>query len=292
MTRESTEVLLKQFGKTLAECVGECEVETGRKLGADFVISGRITRSGTRMALTLRLHATATGELLKTAEALGKDTDAVIDATDAAVSRLLGPISATDQMEKVYDLYKRDRRVSGAPRFDLAADVTGDRQDERVVLHDRDIVVFGTGFKGGTQYTSVTLQQFASPSDILDVRAEDIRGGGKSEIIVRGVLHANAPGIGGVDREVLLVFTVENETLRRVFAADIGRSMGTKRIVEKVRFGGGGIELAPGDAVEWTERTYPFIQDTGPVGGLEPLLLPWGGAQPVHYRWNGTAYSH
>lgn len=53
MTRESTEMILQQFGKTLADCTGECEVETGRKLGADYVISGRITKVGTRLALTL-----------------------------------------------------------------------------------------------------------------------------------------------------------------------------------------------------------------------------------------------
>ena len=92
MTRESTEVLLKQFGKTLAECTGECEVETGKKLGADFVVSGRITRAGSRLALTMRLHATATGELLKTAEALGKDADALVDGADAAVATLLVPL--------------------------------------------------------------------------------------------------------------------------------------------------------------------------------------------------------
>jgi TolB-like protein len=72
MTRESTEVLLKQFGRTLADCTGECAVETGRKLGADFVVSGRITKVGTRLALTMRLHATASGELLRTASRVSR----------------------------------------------------------------------------------------------------------------------------------------------------------------------------------------------------------------------------
>jgi hypothetical protein len=50
------------------------------------------------------------------------------------------------------------------------------------------------------------------------------------------------------------------------------------------------IELAPGKAVEWTEQTYPFNQDAGPVGGAEPLLLPWSGLKPARYKWNGTAF--
>lgn len=90
MTRESTEMLLQQSGTTLADCSGQCEVETGRKLGADFVVSGRLTKVGSRFALTLRLHGTATGELIKTGEALGKDADALVDQTDAAVAKLLG----------------------------------------------------------------------------------------------------------------------------------------------------------------------------------------------------------
>lgn len=93
MTRESTEVLLQQFGKTLADCLGECEVETGRKLGADYVVSGRITEVGSRLALTMRLHATATGELLKTAEVLARGPDALVDAVEGSVATLLVPLA-------------------------------------------------------------------------------------------------------------------------------------------------------------------------------------------------------
>ncbi len=201
------------------------------------------------------------------------------------------PPSASELMERVYDLYKRDRGVSGRPRFDLATDVTGDGQNERVLLHDRDVVIFGKGFKGGTGYTFLTLQQFAAPGDITEMTARDINGDGKAEIIVKGVLHGTGPGGGKVDRDVMLVFQVANEAIKRVFAAEVARAMGRKRVNGAVRFGNGAIELAPGSAVEWTAATYPFSQDTGPVGGLEPLLLPWGGAQAVRYRWSNGAFS-
>ena len=42
MTRENVLVMLESAGKSLAECEGECEVDTGRRLGADLVISGEI----------------------------------------------------------------------------------------------------------------------------------------------------------------------------------------------------------------------------------------------------------
>src|SRR5262249_3140111 len=40
MTRENLLVLLKSTGKDLANCEGECEVDTGRRIGADAIISG------------------------------------------------------------------------------------------------------------------------------------------------------------------------------------------------------------------------------------------------------------
>jgi hypothetical protein len=243
---------------------------------------------GTIASQTYKLSGSA---YVKASEEKQAGAPAPAVAANPGLPQAPPPPSAAELMNQVYDLYKKDRGVSGRPRFDLAVDVTGDGRNERVLLHDRDIVIFGKSFKGGTGYTFLTMQQFASPSDITDLTARDINGDGKAEIIAKGVIHANGPGGDKIDREVILVFQVQNEALRRVFAAEVGRSMGRKRVMGTVRFGGGGIELAPGSAVEWTAATYPFNQDTGPVGGLEPLLLPWGGAQPVKYRWSNGAFT-
>ncbi|WP_437630569.1 hypothetical protein [Sorangium sp. So ce854] len=208
-------------------------------------------------------------------------------------------LSPGEMLDKVYALYRRDRGASSSkPRFDLGADVAGGREPERVLLHDRDIVVFGKGFRGGAGYAYMTLAQFASPADIRSVRALDLTGDGKADIIVHGTVRAAAPkdaGGGTVDRDVVLIFRIEGEGIQRVFAAEVARSIGDKKIVGELKFvrvgDKVGIELAPGRAVEWTEQTYPFNQDKGPVGGFEPLLLPWGGAQPVRYVWNGSTFA-
>lgn len=210
----------------------------------------------------------------------------------ASLPKAPPPPSASELLEKVYDLYKRDRGASGRPRFDLAVDVTADKQAERVLLHDRDLVMFGKGYKNGTGYTFLTLTQFAAGADILDLGARDLTGDGKAEIIVKGLLHTAAPReIGGtIDREVVLVYQVNGDTLKRVFAAEIGRSLGGKRVQGTLRLLPDGIELAPGKATEWTESSYPFGQDTS-GGGFEPLLLPWGGSKAVRYRWSGTGFT-
>jgi hypothetical protein len=70
MTRENMLVLLRDMGKK--ECgEGDCEVETARNLGADFVVSGRVVRMERLYVVTLKLHETKGGTLLGTTTAEG-----------------------------------------------------------------------------------------------------------------------------------------------------------------------------------------------------------------------------
>jgi len=94
MTRESTEALLQANGKTLADCAGECEVDVGRKLGADYIISGRISNVGSFFFLSMRLFSTADGRLLASADARGKSADELVEKSDGALDKLLAPLAA------------------------------------------------------------------------------------------------------------------------------------------------------------------------------------------------------
>jgi TolB-like protein len=63
MTRENMLVLLRDMGKQ--ECgEGDCEVETARNIGADYVISGKVVRMEQLYVVTLKLHETKGGSLL------------------------------------------------------------------------------------------------------------------------------------------------------------------------------------------------------------------------------------
>ena len=46
MSRENMLELLEINSEDLAECVGECEVETGRLIGAHLLITGNVVRPG------------------------------------------------------------------------------------------------------------------------------------------------------------------------------------------------------------------------------------------------------
>lgn len=208
------------------------------------------------------------------------------------------PPSADELQERVYALYRQERKTGiEKPRFDFVTDVAGEGTPERVLVHGKDVVVFGKKFKEGTSYvyTSIGVE---SSKDISDVTARDLTGDGKAEIIVRCVLHAKASKqLGGdvVERHALFVYQVYETALRRVFAAETGRSVGDNAITEGIRFvpkgRGTDLELAPGRAIGWTEKTYPFPIDKSPYGGLEPLLVPWGDVTVKRYRYDGSVYS-
>jgi tetratricopeptide (TPR) repeat protein len=90
ITRENLLVLLKAAGKSgLAECEGECEVETGRKVGADLVVSGDLLRFGSSLKLDLKLHDTRSGKLLSSTIASGKSVDDLDQQAQRAAVELL-----------------------------------------------------------------------------------------------------------------------------------------------------------------------------------------------------------
>jgi hypothetical protein len=198
---------------------------------------------------------------------------------------------------QVLEQFRRDRSVGAdvAPRVDLKVHVAGDPRPERVVLIGRDLVVFGPGFQGGTGYAYATLNEFADAADIADVSARDLTGDGAADLVVRGVRH-QAVGGGSVDVEMMLVYQVKADGISRIFGIETAREQARKRVQGLVQFvpaaGGKTFEIlaAPGRVTGWTERSYPWAQDTPGAGELEPLLLPWGGVASVRYGWNGTQF--
>lgn len=88
MTRENVLVLLKASGKSLEDCEGECEVDTGRRLGADLIVTGEIQSIGKRLKIALRLHDTREGRLLSSTIASGNSMEELDDATNKAVADL------------------------------------------------------------------------------------------------------------------------------------------------------------------------------------------------------------
>lgn len=95
ITKENVVALLASQGKTLGDCQkeGECEVQTGERLGADYVVSGSLVLLGGELRLILKLHDTHTKGLLKGLNVPGKDVKELEANLPRAVDQLLAPLS-------------------------------------------------------------------------------------------------------------------------------------------------------------------------------------------------------
>jgi TolB-like protein len=92
MTRENILVLLQSGGKTLSDCEGECEVDTGRRLGADYVISGEMLKIGSHFKVDLRMHDTRDGQLISGATDSGANADELDARLGQAIEELIKPL--------------------------------------------------------------------------------------------------------------------------------------------------------------------------------------------------------
>ena len=89
MTRESILQILKDNGKDASCMVGECEVEIGRNIGAEYVISGSVTYYANTYIVTVKLHNTTSSELLATDQVKNTDPLALLEEMPFLGERLM-----------------------------------------------------------------------------------------------------------------------------------------------------------------------------------------------------------
>ncbi|MEE2787218.1 MAG: PEGA domain-containing protein [Myxococcota bacterium] len=92
MTAENMMEMLPPGTDDLAACEGDCEVETGRNIGADYVVTGSLVRFGQTYKTFLKLHDTKTARLLTTAKASARSIDAFEKRLERAAYRLMRPL--------------------------------------------------------------------------------------------------------------------------------------------------------------------------------------------------------
>lgn len=207
------------------------------------------------------------------------------------------PPSADELTSRVYASYRQAKSIKeGAPSFDFTADFAEDAQTERLVVHGKDLVIFGRGFKGGQGYTFITIG-VKDAKDILSVHVQNVVHDAQAEILVHALLEARASETGNgpvVRRQVLFIYKVQAGELTRIFAAETGRELDGQRVLGGVRFVSSPsktmIELIPARALGFTQKSYPFAEQDGPQGGLEPLLLPWGQTKSRRYVFDRGAF--
>ncbi len=197
-------------------------------------------------------------------------------ASEAPDSAVAAPTS-----DQLLAEFRRQRGIPSGARAtrELEANVWGGRANERIALFGNELVIFGPDFRGGTGWFSFRIPA-ASPTDVLDLRAVDVTGDGRAEIVYRV-----RQSLGDISREVLIIHQLTESGFPVLLQREVARTQGANQITNEVRFDRGGLEVRPGTARGWTQASWPYAPTTsaGP-DGIEPLLLPWA-AQPQRYRF-------
>lgn len=94
MTRENMLTLLPP-GTTLAQCQSEtrCEVEMGRKVGADVVVVGTVGRFAGELTASMKMYDTHSGALLAQEGCAGRDLKALRESVQAKARDLFGVLN-------------------------------------------------------------------------------------------------------------------------------------------------------------------------------------------------------
>ena len=179
-------------------------------------------------------------------------------------------------------------------RTQLSADVVGDDRAEQVLLVGKTIGIVGEGLPGGSYfYMDLPLK---SAKDIYWLKAMDLNGDGKAELVTRYTERA-----GNGRRELIAVFRFDDSNkFVRSFAHEILKGQGERVILNRFAFqprkggkkkgkkgkrGGAGIDLIFDKPV-----ARGFSADTfreAPSSDCFSILLPWGDEKKRHFRFDG-----
>jgi hypothetical protein len=89
MNSDNLPVLLREQGKR--DCQeGDCELDTARNVGADYVILGRVVKIEGSIVVTLKLHETKSGEMLASETARAASREEILRSMQEHGRRLVG----------------------------------------------------------------------------------------------------------------------------------------------------------------------------------------------------------
>jgi hypothetical protein len=183
-------------------------------------------------------------------------------------------------------------------RTRLAVDVVGDASPEQVLLVGKTIGIVGEGLPGGSYfYLDLAVKQ---PQDIYWLKAMDLNGDGKAELVAR---YAERAGNGR--RELVAVFRFDDANrFVRSFAHEVFKGQGDRTIVNRFAFqprkatkrrgkrgrpAAGGIDFIVDKPVArgFTAESYREAASADAFS----ILLPWGEEKKRHFRFEGEEIS-
>jgi hypothetical protein len=169
--------------------------------------------------------------------------------------------------------------VGVAPRFDAHADVAGDALEERVVIVDKFVLVYGKHFKDGQSYSFFALP-YSVGGGLVSAELVDLTEDGHAELLTR-VRQANPLGA----RVLLSVLSLGEERIAPLFSLELKKETQGGFIENELRVDK---KAKPKQLVLSQGRTQGLNQDNyreNPASDAVPILLPWGSVEANSYAF-------
>ncbi len=176
-------------------------------------------------------------------------------------------------------------------RWRKNVDVVGDRRLEQVVFVGRTLGIVGHDLpRGGYFYLDLPVR---SPSDMKWIRAMDLNGDRKAELLMRFVERSS----GGF-RELLAVYRFDSSNaFVRPILQEVSKGQGSRLIKNRVtlkrrrrrRKSPGGVDI-----IIDQPQARGFTQETfreRPASDAYPILLPWAEKKRRSFRFDGDEFA-
>ena len=174
MTRENMMSILKEMGKGIEECTGECEVEIARNIGADYVVSGEVYLIEDQYILSLKMHDTQAGNLLGREEAKGNKITELLDETTIAATKLVSSslnislLNNNTETEIETETSKPSRKIKTHQiTFDSTPSGASVYVDNQLICNTTPCDKF---IKEGEHNVQYSLQRYANHIETIDVK--------------------------------------------------------------------------------------------------------------------------
>ncbi|MEM6962270.1 MAG: hypothetical protein AAF550_11115, partial [Myxococcota bacterium] len=176
----------------------------------------------------------------------------------------------------------------GSIRFDFYGDVTGDAEEEQVVVAGRYVAVLGSRYRRGQGYDYLTLP-VSSARDVLHAELVDVTGDMQGELLLQLRQHRSRGR-----RTLLYIARFDRGSIEAIFLLETyreidGESIETRTQIHPSPDGAPGAPtlIASVDTSEGlSRRDHHFL----PATDVEPMLLPWGPVHSRSYRWSDAGF--
>lgn len=141
MTRENMMEILSDMGRDASCIKGQCEVETGRNIGADIIVTGDVLRIDSTYVLTLKMYDTHSAALLHSLDVEAKELlelkRQTLTGSQVLFAEGLKPI--VDNKLTNQGLYTEAGQLSMTPTFSVQDVEESNKQAQQITVLEQEV---------------------------------------------------------------------------------------------------------------------------------------------------------